>query len=345
MDAKDQPQVSVVTPVYNGEPYLSECIESVLGQTYQNWEYIIVNNCSKDRTLEIALEYAKKDSRIRVHRNDKFVGVMENHNIALSLISEEAKYCKVVCADDFLFPDCITKMVELGEAHPDIGIVGCYQLSGDHILWQGFEYPRSVFPGRELCRRIFLKAERTFGFGCPTSLLYRAELVRNTKAFYPNPSPHSDTSACFEQLQRSSYGFVYQVLSYERTHQATESSKSAVMDRYSSAYLSDIINYGPLYLDKQEFESVLSRKLKGYHRYLAASYFCGSGSQEFWDYHKGRLAELGYPLTFSNLLNAGIHIVLQEVLNPGQAVAKFWKRIAPKFSRSSLRREQPRPAS
>ena len=47
----DEPLVSVVTPVYNGDKYLADCVESVLKQTYQNWEYVIVNNCSTDRTL------------------------------------------------------------------------------------------------------------------------------------------------------------------------------------------------------------------------------------------------------------------------------------------------------
>lgn len=60
MNPELQPLVSILTPVYNGEEYLAECIESVLGQTYQNWEYCIVNNCSTDRTLEIANGYAKR---------------------------------------------------------------------------------------------------------------------------------------------------------------------------------------------------------------------------------------------------------------------------------------------
>jgi len=60
MKTHAQPLVSVLTPVYNGKEFLAECIERVLAQAYSNWEYIIVNNCSKDRTLEIALEYAKR---------------------------------------------------------------------------------------------------------------------------------------------------------------------------------------------------------------------------------------------------------------------------------------------
>jgi len=68
-----QPLVSVLTPVYNGAEFLSECIESVLAQTYQNWEYTIVDNCSTDGTAEIARRYAAKDSRIRLHQNTEFL--------------------------------------------------------------------------------------------------------------------------------------------------------------------------------------------------------------------------------------------------------------------------------
>ena len=99
--------------------FLTECIESVLRQTYGNYEYIIVNNCSTDRSLDIALNYSKSDSRIRAHSNSQFVGVIENHNIAFRLISANSKYCKVVSADDWLFPDCIARMVGVAERiHP-----------------------------------------------------------------------------------------------------------------------------------------------------------------------------------------------------------------------------------
>ena len=99
--------VSVLTPTYNMGPFLADCIEGVLKSTYENFEYIMVNNCSTDQSLEIASSYAKMDSRIRVHNNDTFVGVIANHNNAFGLMSGDAKYCKVVSADDLLLPECI----------------------------------------------------------------------------------------------------------------------------------------------------------------------------------------------------------------------------------------------
>ena len=221
-----QPLVSVLTPVYNGEKYLAECIESVLNQSYQNFEYIIINNCSKDGTLAIAQEYAKKDSRIKVHDNTDFVAVIANHNIAFGLVSPEAKYVKIVSGDDWIFPTCIERLVEFGEANPSVGFINCYQLSGDHILWQGLRHPNGLVPGVEMCRRVLLGHDNKFGFGSPTSLMYRADLVRASKEFYPNPSPHSDTSALVRDLHKCDFGFVFEVLSYERTHEETRPSGS-----------------------------------------------------------------------------------------------------------------------
>jgi glycosyltransferase involved in cell wall biosynthesis len=322
---KEEPFVSVLTPVYNGEDYLIECIESVLAQTYKNFEYIIVNNCSKDRSLKIAMEYAKKDSRIQVRTNKTFVGVIENHNIAFSLMSPKAKYCKVVSADDTVFPDCIGRMIELAESHPSAGLVGTYQQSGKIVKWQGFPFPNSVIPGRELCRQIFFSRDPSFGFGTPTSLLYRADLVRKAGQFYPNASPHADTSACFQALKDSDFGFIYQVLCFERTHEMTQSSASALLNRYASAYLNDIIEYGPIFLSKDEYNQRLEEQLVYYHEFLAGSVLKSRG-KEFWDYHRNRLKELGYPLRTHRVLKAGLRKVLREILNPQQALRKLKKR-------------------
>ena len=82
-----QPLVSVVTPFYNEEKYLAECIKSVLAQTYATWEYIIVNNCSTDKSLEIAKVYQERDPRIRIYNNEMFLNQIENFNYILRQIS------------------------------------------------------------------------------------------------------------------------------------------------------------------------------------------------------------------------------------------------------------------
>src|SRR4051812_48504053 len=130
------PFVSVVTPVHNGEAYLRECIESVLAQTYSHWDYTIVNNSSTDRTLAIAQEYAVVDPRIRIWNSDTFVRVEQSYNNAFRQISPASEYCKVVGADDTLFPECLAKMVEVAEAHPTVAIVGAYGLMGTKVEWQ-----------------------------------------------------------------------------------------------------------------------------------------------------------------------------------------------------------------
>ena len=77
MTSTSVPFVSIVTPVYNGAAYLADCIESVLAQTYTNWEYIIVDNRSTDSTPDIASAYARRDPRIRVHTNETFLDIID----------------------------------------------------------------------------------------------------------------------------------------------------------------------------------------------------------------------------------------------------------------------------
>jgi len=333
MPIHDEPLVSVVTPVHNDEIFLGECIGSVLAQTYQNYEYIIVNNCSTDRTLEVASNYARKDSRIRIYNNGNVVGISENHNVAFNLVSPQAKYCKVVSAEDLLFPNCLTQMVTFAESHPSAVIVGSYQLSGKYVRWQGFPYPTSVFAGNELCRHIlflrqvFIDEQPMLGFGTPTSLLYRADIIRNSgDKFYPNSSPHADTSACFKYLHDRDFGFIHQVLTYGRIHENAPSAKSAQINRFLAEELDNLIQYGPLYLTKEELELKLKQCVNAYHQFLAVSYFTGIRDREFWEYHKEKLKELGYPLKKRMLLRAAVVKSFGEIVNPGQALSKVWKR-------------------
>jgi glycosyltransferase involved in cell wall biosynthesis len=337
MSACDEPLVSVVTPVYNGAAYLAECIESVIKQTYSNWEYIIVNNCSKDATPEIARKYARINNRIRVYDNDILVDIITNHNRAFSLICPTSKYCKVVSADDWLFPECITRMVHLAEANSSVGIVSAYQLSGGASTWyvrtDGLPYHSSVVSGREISRASLLGTLDVLGN--PTSNLYRADLIRTSGCFYPNSTAEADISACFESFKTTDFGFVHQVLSYERLHQEQITKTSKDLNAYLSSKIGDLHTYGSLYLAKDELGIRLRQLMDEYYSFLAISAVNGR-EKRFWQYHKRRLNELGYELDYVRMGMAISAKVIDLMLNPKQTAEKIFRRATAKWSARSV---------
>lgn len=328
MSEQAGPLVSVVTPVYNGETHLRECIESVLSQTYQNWEYIILNNASTDRTLSIASEYQQKDSRIRIYSNDTLLPIIANHNKAFGLISETSKYCKVVSADDWLFPECLEKMVGLAEQHPSVGIVGSYQLSGGDGIWyvrnDGLPYAQAVVSGHEICRAHMLGSLRVLGN--PTSVMYRSDLVRNTDRFYPNPTAEADTSACLKHLRFADFGFVHQVLSHERIHRMRTTTASLETNAYVSAAISDCQEYGEWYLTKQERDARIDELVSRYYAYLSASVLKFKNKM-FWEYHTRRLHDLGFQLETWRLSVGVVRKLFDLLLNPKETVQMVLGRI------------------
>ncbi len=330
MSSAEKPLVSIVTPVYNGEPYLRECIESVLAQTYANFEYIILNNFSKDRTLEIAEEYARKDPRIKIFSNDKLLPIIENHNKAFTFISPDSKYCKVVSGDDWLYPECVERMVALAETDPTVGIVCAYQLSGGDGQWYvrntGLPVTPAILSGIEVGRMQLLGLN--FVLGNPTSVIYRADLIRSTDAFFPNPTAEADTSACVAALRYSNFGFVHQVLSFERLHEVRQTTHSLTLNAYVPSRISDLIEYGPHYLKPDELKGRVDKLLAEYYEYLADSVF-DFRNEKFWTYHKRRLQELGHPLSGPKLGWAVGWKVVDMVFNPKRTLEALWGRLRP----------------
>ena len=116
------PRVSIGLPVYNAEKYLDEAINSILSQTYTNFELIISDNASTDRTQEICLTYSKKDPRIKYIRNGKNLGAAPNFNKTFMLSSGE--YFKWAPYDDLIEPDFLSQCVQVLNNRPDV--VLCY---------------------------------------------------------------------------------------------------------------------------------------------------------------------------------------------------------------------------
>ena len=326
---KKEPFVSVVTPVYNGEQYLSECIESVLAQTYTNWEYIIVNNCSTDGTPDIAQQYAHRDARIRLHHNETLLEMIPNWNHALRQISEHSKYCKVIHADDWLFPDCLTQMVRTAEAHPTVGLVGSYDLDGNWVRLDGLPYPSSCVSGRELCRAYFFYNSNLGGirvFGSPSCLLIRSEQIRKRENFYNESNFNADSEACCNVLQDTDFGFVHQVLTYTRNH---EDRQTSFVNLYNTTILNNIRNlltYGPIYLNESEYNICYRNLINQYYSFLGKSLVLKK-EKNFWNYHYEKTKDIGVELNTFKIIYFMILEILRLALSPIELFEKILARL------------------
>ena len=299
LNAMERVLVSVVTPVYNGESYLRECIESVLGQTYQAWRYVIVNNRSTDGSLAIAEHYARLDSRITVVNATEHLPVQESMSRAISLIETDAIYCKPLMADDWLYPECIDTMVASALTDSAIGLVCCYAIkNGREVLFDSIQSSGgavSFLSGRDTCRAALLGKDVHF-FGSPTSMLIRADLMRKRKPFYNPRNLHVDEESCYEILQESNFCFVHQILAFIREHQRSQTSLNRHLGSILVGRVTSLVKYGPVYLSTHEFEERRRQRFTEYYGFLARCTLRRL-PREFWRYHREKLQLIGAPLT------------------------------------------------
>jgi glycosyltransferase involved in cell wall biosynthesis len=323
---RSEPFVSIVSPVYNEAAYLAECIESVLAQTYQNWDCTIVDNCSTDNSFEIAQSYAKRDPRIRVIRNEKFVGAIENHNIAFRQISTNSVYCKMLSGDDWLYPEYISKSVTLAEQYPSIGIVASYSINNDFgFRWPRLDPTKTIFDGRDVCRRFLLGLIDSFF--APSVVLYRSSLVRAESAFFPGTASSADLSACLNCLMKSDLGFVHQVLSFERIHENSDTAVMRKMDSYLLDWIRILNEFAPRCLRTEEHEQRLNALLTEYYENVLAVGVFNFRERAFWRLHKARLKDLGYPFYCNRLFKAVAKKAADLVFNPKQTAEKLLRRV------------------
>ena len=162
------PLVSVLTTVYNRESYLADCIESVLNSTYTNWELIIVDDQSTDKSLSIAKSYAMKDQRIKVFLNKENLGDYPNRNEAA--IHAKGKYIKYLDSDDLIYPHGLEIMVRTMELFPE-AVIGISQEVAEDKL----PFPFQLSP-YDLFYREFLQ-RGVLGFAPTDAIIRRKEFI------------------------------------------------------------------------------------------------------------------------------------------------------------------------
>ncbi len=194
--APKSPRVSIGLPVHNGERYLPQALDSLLVQTYRDFELILCDNCSADRTEQICRSYAERDSRIRYHRNADNIGAPRNFSLAFSL--SRGEYFKWAGGDDLCAPEMLECCVAILDQRPEVVLAypktrlidengvtvsdyddrlnlpyGAPHKRLSHLLWN-IRMCNAVFG---LIRSRALKCTRPFGTYSNSDLAFLAELA------------------------------------------------------------------------------------------------------------------------------------------------------------------------
>jgi len=148
------PLVSVIMPAYNASAYIRKSIESVIGQSYDCWQLIVVNDASTDETLAITEAIAATDTRIQVVSVDENRGVAKARNLALE--NARGKYIAFLDSDDFWYPEKLAKQVAFMEAENVNVSYSCYRRIGQHEQAIGEVHPPSMVTYTDMLKSNFI---------------------------------------------------------------------------------------------------------------------------------------------------------------------------------------------
>jgi glycosyltransferase involved in cell wall biosynthesis len=239
------PKLSVCIDVFNYARFLPDAIESVLGQSFRDFELIIVDDCSTDDSFEIAQAYAARDSRIRAFRNTSNLGMVKNRNACLRLAS--GAYVKFVHADDYLaVPDALEKMAALMDHNPAASLVASSLQFVDEKrcpagLWSCFKDERPVSGTSVILRS--LRDQRNL-IGGPSAVMFRRD--RAGRGFDERYFHSADWEMWFYLLEQGCFAFIREPLCAYRLHGSQQTEK----DRTTLTQAQDGLALLDDYLDK-----------------------------------------------------------------------------------------------
>lgn len=220
-DVNHVPRLSVGLPVYNGEKYLAESIEALLGQTFGDFELLISDNDSTDGTADICREYAKSDRRIRYTRQPRNIGAAPNH--AFLFRESRGEYFKWAASDDLYARDLLERCVEALDKRPDVILAHSWTaaIDSEGTVIQAMEYPLatdSPDPAVRLRAMLFGDGKDDFGLIRADDQygVMRAEVLRKVP---PQGSYfHSDRTQMTEIALHGPFYQVPEWLYFRRDH-------------------------------------------------------------------------------------------------------------------------------
>lgn len=229
---REKPKLSVGMPVYNGERYLEVAIQSVLDQTFGDFELIISDNASTDRTEEICRDFASKDNRIVYSRNDVNLGAAPNYNRLVEMAS--ADYFRWSNCDDVCAPELHERCVAVLDSNP--GAVLAYGKTKiiDEDGNEGEDYDDNLDLGDERPSDRFVKFHAVVGLTNVIYGLMRTAAVRNTAMMGDGSFPAADTNFMGELTLYGKFVEIPERLFYRRMHAASVSADRANVERQTS---------------------------------------------------------------------------------------------------------------
>jgi glycosyltransferase involved in cell wall biosynthesis len=225
------PKISVCIPVYNCAEYIGNAIESVLSQSFSDFELIIVDNKSTDRTIEVVKTFS--DDRIQVYQNDTNLGMLGNWNRTLELAHGE--YIKILPADDFLYPGCLDlqRKVLDSDFNKTISLVcgrkNIINDKGKILFSRGFSRKGGEFKGNDAINRAIRSGGNIIGE--PGAVMFRKELIKKSGNFDSEFFYVTDLSFWLKLLLYGNLYFVPDVVCSFRISGVSESIKKVATQK------------------------------------------------------------------------------------------------------------------
>jgi glycosyltransferase involved in cell wall biosynthesis len=226
------PKISVCMPVFNGEKFLQQAIESILTQSYGNFELIIADDCSTDESRSIINSFASRDKRIRTIFNERNIGLFPNYNQCLEAAS--GQLIKLFAQDDLLHKECLSKCIAAFRAHPEVVLVSvkrvCIDAEGSTVN----EAP--ISPGEYLSETQNVLGRTVMEESLPSLVNFIGE--PSTVMFHASATDEGfdvryhhlgDLEFWFRILQSGRYTFVNETLCSFRVHESSTTSLNQKM--------------------------------------------------------------------------------------------------------------------
>lgn len=242
----DEPLVSVCIPAHQAERHIAHTLRSALAQTYPNLEVLVLDNACTDGTPQVLAECV--DPRLRVVRNSSVLPIAENWNRLVALASGEL--IKVLCADDLLHPNIVSRQVEVFESYPTLALVSCrrHLITEDSVVVatsRGLSGLTGWRSGRAAVRRVVRHGGNPIGESA--CVLFRAEHFRRTEGFDASLLFPMDIDLWVRLLRHGDFYGVPQALAAFRAGSSSISSALSASQYAEQRTLADRIGSDPFW--------------------------------------------------------------------------------------------------